>query len=294
LIRFFVKRSCLLCLALYVVGTVNGAEVNTTSLAVTGDAVATLPPKENLLLPGETFHVANHAAFVMLPEGVKSSKPQPWIWYCITRFTGPNYPDHHEKWMHEQFIAAGIAVAGVDVGESFGSPQGRKVFDAFYEEMTVNRGFASKPCMFGRSRGGLQASSWAIENAEKVAGIGGFYPVFDLRGYPGLQQAAPAYEMTVQELEAALPRLNPVARLHVLAKARVPAFFIHGDVDQVVTLEENTAAFIAAYEANGAKNIVGLIVAKGQGHNYWPGFFRCRELIDFVISRAGQGTTGSR
>jgi len=27
-------------------------------------------------------------------------------------------------------------------------------------------------------------------------------------------------------------------------------------------------------------------VAPGQGHNYWPGFFRCQELIDFVINCA--------
>ena len=290
----FLKLSWTLWLMFCVSTRVNGSEENTTSLVASGPTVATLPSKHDLLLPGETFHVANHAAFVMLPEETKIRKSRPWIWYCITRFGEPNYPDHHEKWMHEQFVAAGIAVAGVDVGESFGSPQGQNVFDAFYEEMTVKRGFASKPFMFGRSRGGLQASGWAIANVETVAGIGGFYPVFDLRGYPGLQGAAPAYEMTAQELEAALPRLNPVNRLSVLAKARVPAFFIHGDVDQVVTLEENTAVFVATYESNGARDMVGLIVAKGQGHNYWPGFFRCRELIDFAISRAVDGAEQSK
>jgi hypothetical protein len=34
---------------------------------------------------------------------------------------------------------------------------------------------------------------------------------------------------------------------------------------------------------------VKLIVAKGQGHNFWEGFFRCQELVDFAIARAKAG-----
>jgi len=29
-----------------------------------------------------------------------------------------------EKWMFDQFLKAGITIAGVDVGESYGSPKG--------------------------------------------------------------------------------------------------------------------------------------------------------------------------
>ena len=61
------------------------------------------------------------------------------------RATLPDFPDLHEKWMHDQFIAAGVAVAGVDVGESYGSPRGRKIFDEFYEELTGKQGFAKAP-----------------------------------------------------------------------------------------------------------------------------------------------------
>lgn len=44
--------------------------------------------------------------------------------------------------MHEQFLAAGVAVAGIDVGEAYGSPRGRELFSALYEELTRKRGFA--------------------------------------------------------------------------------------------------------------------------------------------------------
>jgi len=188
--------------------------------------------------------------------------------------------------MHEQFLAAGVAVAGIDVGEAYGSPKSRQLLTAFYREMTDGRGYAAKPCLLGRSRGGLWASSWAIEHPDCVSGIAGIYPVFDLRTYPGLEKAAPAYGLSPQQLEAGLADLNPIERIEILAKARIPAFFIHGKVDQVVPLAENSAEFFRRYQAADAPSLVKLLVIPDQGHNHWPGFFRCQELIDFAIARA--------
>ncbi len=149
-----------------------------------------------LISPGEAFLVQDRPAFVLLPPEGERRQPQPWILYAPTL---PGYPDEHEKWMHEQFLAAGVAVAGIDVGESYGSPRRRELFTALYQELTKTRGFASKPCLFGRSRGGLWVTSWACDNPEKVAGIAGIYPVFDLRTYPGLAKAAPAYGPALSE-----------------------------------------------------------------------------------------------
>ena len=203
--------------------------------------------------------------------------------------TLPPYPDAAEKWMHEQFLAAGVAVAGIDIGEAYGSPKGREYFSALYRELTVRRSFAAKPCLLGRSRGGLWVSSWAAEHPDQVAGLAGIYPVFDFRSYPGLAQAAPAYQLSAAELTARQREFNPIERLAPLAQARVPAFFIHGDVDTVVPLKQNSAEFVARYQAAGAADAVKLIVAKGQGHNMWEGFFHCQELVDFAIDRARAG-----
>jgi YVTN family beta-propeller protein len=191
--------------------------------------------------------------------------------------------------MHERFVAAGIAVAGVDVGESYGGPRGRALFTDFYRNMTERRGFAAKPVLLGRSRGGLMILSWAVEHPEVVAGIAGIYPVFDFRTYPGLDKAAPAYGMTGQELSERSAENNPIERLAPLANTAVPAFLIHGDVDTVVPLQENSAEFVRRYEAAGAGASVKLVVARDQGHNYWEGFFRCQELVDFTIEHARDG-----
>jgi dipeptidyl aminopeptidase/acylaminoacyl peptidase len=241
---------------------------------------------QGLTLPGESFRVAGRPAFLLLPPEGKRSTPQPWVLYAPTL---PGLPDRHEQWMHERFLEAGIAVAGIDVGEAYGSPKGRELFTALYQELTGRRGFAPRPCLLGRSRGGLWAVGWAADNPDRVAGLAGIYPVFDLCSYPGLAKAAPAYQLTAKELEARLGEFNPIERVGVLAKARVPALLIHGDEDRVVPLKENSAAFAARYREAGAEGVVKLIVAKGQGHNYWEGFFRCQELIDFVIARARAG-----
>ena len=155
--------------------------------------------------------------------------------------TLPRYPDAHEKWMHQQFLDAGVAVAGIDVGECYGSPEGRKHFSAFYKELTTKRNFGAKPCLLGRSRGGLWSSSWAIRNTNKVAGIAGIYPVFDLTTYPGMKRAAPAYKMSEEDLVAAIKQHNPIEKVGTLAKAKIPIFIIHGDIDNVVPLKQNSA-----------------------------------------------------
>ena len=246
---------------------------------------------KRLILPGESFLIDDRPAFILWPEEDERTNPQPWILYAPTL---PGLPDQHEQWMHEQFLAAGVAVAGIDIGEAYGSPEGRAHFTALYEELTQRRGFAPKPCLLGRSRGGLMVSSWAITHPDKVAGLAGIYPVFDLQSYPGVQRAAPAYGLTPDELTARLDTLNPVSRLSILAEASVPVFLIHGDVDKVVPLEANSLALVRAYEQAGAKELTTLVVPEGQGHNFWPGFFRCEELIEFAIKAARTGATPKR
>jgi pimeloyl-ACP methyl ester carboxylesterase len=245
-------------------------------------AAASGPPKK-LVLPGDNFSVADRPAFVFLPPEAKRTQPQPWIFYAPTL---PAYPDEAERWMHEQFLAAGIAVAGVDVGEAYGSPKSHAVFEALYDELIKNRHFAAKPCLFGRSRGGLWVSSWAVANPQRAAGIIGIYPVFDWRTYPGIAKAAPAYGLTPEELSSRSAELNPVEKIGVLAMHRVPVTIIHGDADKVVPLKENSAELLRRYQEAGAGGIVNLIVAEGQGHSFWPGFFKEQALVDFAIARA--------
>lgn len=270
-------QNLFLCAAV-IVGSGGGASAQTEP--------SNKKPVKQLILPGESFLVEGCAAFILWPEPAKRQTPQPWVLYGPTL---PGLPDRHEKWMHEQFLNAGIAVAGINVGEAYGSPKGQAQFTALYRELTQKRGFGAKPCLLGRSRGGLLVGSWAISNPGRVAGLAGIYPVFDLRSYPGIKRAAPAFGLTPEELTSRLPTLNPASRLDVLAKAKIPVCLIHGDVDKVVPLEANSQALVREYEKLGATKLTKLIVPKGQGHNYWQGFFRSKDVIEFVIRTAKSG-----
>ncbi len=254
------------------------------------------PPQKELILPGEVFSVEGRTAFLFTPanrpddSAAPAAGPKPWILYSPTL---PCCPDKAEEWMHEQFTRAGIAVAGIDTGESYGSPAAVKAAESLHAEL-VRRGYATKPAVLGRSRGGLWASSWAIAHPELTAGVGGIYPVYDWRTYPGIETAAVAYGLTPAELTAQAAALCPIERIDVAAKAGVPFCIIHGDDDTVVPLGPNSATLKQRYEAAGRGDLVTLIVAKGQGHSFWEGFFHCQELVDFLIDRARAGAGAAR
>ena len=126
--------------------------------------------------------------------------------------------------------------------------------------------------------------NWAAEHPDFVACIVGIYPVCDLISYPGLHKASRAYGMEEEQLEANLNRHNPVDRLEGLAEENVPIFFVHGDCDIVVPLEENSGKLAQRYRQLGGET--RLVTLKNQGHNMWSGFFQRQQLVDFVIAHS--------
>jgi pimeloyl-ACP methyl ester carboxylesterase len=228
--------------------------------------------------PRQDLKVAGRPAFIIASER-KLKGPRPWVLYAPT--LGRGLPGRSEHWMFRQWLDAGISIAGIDVGESYGSPQGRAIYNALHKHLTTQEAFAQQACLLARSRGGLMLYCWAVENPEKVNGIAGIYPVCNIASYPGLKRACAAYGLTEQQLADQLKKHNPVDRLAPLAKAKVPIYHIHGDVDRTVPLQANSGLLADRYKALGGK--IQLNVAKTQGHNMWPGFFQCQPLVDFVL-----------
>jgi len=237
--------------------------------------------EKRLPLKGEVFLIHERTAFLILPNKPKAGKPIPWVWYAPTL---PGLPASSEKWMFERFLKAGIAIAGVDVGESYGSPKGRAVYSALHEHLVKKRGLAKEACLLARSRGGLMLYCWAAENPDKVRCITGIYPVCNIVSYPGLNRACGAYGLTVEEFKAELTKHNPIDRLAPLAKAKVPIFHIHGDNDSTVPLDKNSAIIKERYDMLDGSMM--LEVVKGQGHNMWFGWFQSQNLVNFVIKHA--------
>lgn len=218
-----------------------------------------------------------------LAEEIQPWPENPWYWSYRGQpvlLLGGSDDDNLFQWPAEKLIPQldRIAAAGGNVV--------RNTMTDLYQHLTRQRGFADRPVVLGRSRGGLWVSQWASRNVSKVAGLAGIYPVFDLTTYPGLETAAQAYELSVEQLQDSLEAHNPIAHVHRLAAAAVPVFLIDGAPDQVVPLEPNSATVQRLYEAAGNPAAIDLEVVPNQGHNYWPGFFRSKKLVDFVVRNA--------
>ncbi|MFZ9937913.1 MAG: GDSL-type esterase/lipase family protein [Luteolibacter sp.] len=238
-------------------------------------------PMKKLPLPGETFTIEGRTAFLIQPENHDTTRPTPWVWYAPTL---PRLPGGEEKWMFEKFTAAGIAVAGIDVGESMGNLQGRAWFTAFYRELVSNRGLSPRPCLLARSRGGLMLYNWAAEHPDKLAAIAGIYPVCNPASWPGLARTSAAYGISEQAFAAQLADHSPIERLGPLAKAGIPIFHLHGDNDTVVPLNENSGLLKQRYDSLGGKMTLDII--PGGGHDMNRHWFQSDKLVEFVIRHA--------
>jgi hypothetical protein len=189
------------------------------------------------------FLVGTAKAFVVLPTKPAADGSKPWIWYAPTFIGG--HPDDSHTWMAKQLLDAGFAIGGVEVGESYGSPLGRKVYSDFYKVATTHFGLDPKACLLPQSRGGLMLLNWASENVSRVRCIAGIYTVCNIESYPGVDKACSAYEMDAATLSAHLKEHNPIDRVQPLADAKVPVLFIHGNSDTVVPIEANAGEYVA-------------------------------------------------
>jgi pimeloyl-ACP methyl ester carboxylesterase len=243
----------------------------------TPSAVQEVRRSEQYGAPRLDVEVTGHRGVLILPES--RPRPTPWVWYAPT-FVGRLPSDLH-SWIFTRCLAAGVAVAGVDVGESYGSPAGRRAFTAFHDALVPAYGLAPKPVLLGQSRGGLMHYSWAVEHPDRVLRIAGIYPVCDLAVWPGVEQAAPAHELSPEQLEASLSEHNPVLRLAPLAAARLPILHLHGDHDSVIPLEAHSGALVRRYQELGGP--AELVVVPGAEHEEIPAFFESPRIPAFVI-----------
>ena len=233
------------------------------------------------------LEVAGHKAFILKPPHPKAAGPKPWVWYAPTLLADREQdwksPGERHAWMFTRLLQGGLYVVGVDVGESWGSPAGRAVYDKFYQRLVARYGFAPKARLFPVSRGGLMAYNWAADHPDRVACIGGIYPVSNFQKYPAQERIQQAYGMTESQLRAELARHNPLDRLAPLAAAGVRILHVHGDQDQAVPLETNTAELVRRYRALGGQ--ADVVVIPNKGHEIAPDLWQEPRLAAFFLKQ---------
>ena len=238
----------------------------------------------------EDFHVGpkKNAGFVILPPKPAADGSKPWIWYAPT-FVGSHgaLPDREHEWIFQQLVARGFAVAGVDVGESFGNPAGRAAFTEFYRAVVKRYGLDRKACLLAQSRGGLMLYNWAAEHPDCVQCIGGIYTVCDQSSWPGLAKSCPAYGMTEAELAKHLAsttrstgwRRWPGRRFRFCTCTATPTRWFPW-IATAASWSAATAPWAARLE---------LVVVKGKGHEVCPEFFENQRLLDFPATGETSG-----
>ncbi|AHF91509.1 hypothetical protein OPIT5_16050 [Opitutaceae bacterium TAV5] len=184
---------------------------------------------------------------------------RPWAWR-------PEFFDAFAD-ADEQLVARGFHLVYLNVVDHYGCPKAIAHGDAAYRfltDSTLPDGFRLAPrfAFIALSRAGLFAYNYAITFPERVACIYADNPVCDFKSWPagfgvgpgsaGDWQKCLAIYSFADEAQARAYSGNPVDRIDVIARARIPVLQVIGDADETVPVSENALRIAAALRAAGS------------------------------------------
>jgi len=214
-------------------------------------------------------------------------EPRPWVWYAPA--LRDRYPNRWHTWYFSRLLKAGVAVCGIDVGESWGNPKGRAAFSHFYKFVVKHWRFncVPKACMLPECRGGLMVYNWAAENPGRVQCIGAIYPVCEITATPFFARIyglASDEKLSLKALKDHFKSHNPMDRLKPLADAKIPILHLHGSLDKVVPALQHSAALARRYLKLGGT--ITVMIRRGERHEPSAMLFECKEFARFLIRQA--------
>jgi len=213
---------------------------------------------------------------VMIVAPKLAARGRPWVWYGEFFGVAPR--------IDTAMLERGYHIVYLSAPDLFGSPEAVKDWDDIYLELTGRYALASKPILFGVSRGALYAYDWAEANPEKVAAVFGMSPVCDFRSWPSRkipvewEKMKAAYHFATDE-EALAWRGGPIDNLAPLAG--VPIMHAYGTADDVAPPVENSDLLAARYRQLGGGHI-RLLTINGAGHNIY-GMIDPEPVVQFLL-----------
>ncbi len=241
------------------------------------------------------LRVRDRIAFLIKPTG-RVDPQKRWVWdFPFWLAINDGFGNVAHRYYVEKALAAGLHIAGVDVGPSNGSPAAADVCQEFYEQLVGKHGLNKRARVLSHSHGGLIAYGWAFRHPTCVNRIAGMCPATDFRTYPGLPNviAGPTktldYGLSLGELTLRVSEFNPVDNLAPLAKAGVKILHLHGDKDTLVPTDANSTELARRYrELGGAAEIVllknlGAERTNSRGHD-GPELYESATLLKFLLA----------
>lgn len=241
-----------------------------------------LPPQDPPVAPAQYEALWHGVKFVdvgtsahgfILPATVNTGRMK-WVWYAPAFMpnTGGLTPANiQQQFYFDSLRSQGFTIVGMDIGESFGSPAGRALYKAFYDQLML-MGYESTGVFYLQSRGNLMGYSFlkAYPVASAVVSI---YPLFSFDDYIGPTGYAPRWGVSLSDFALMRDEYEP---LHNASQfASIPKLMVHGDADTTTHL-----SFTQAFQAQAGGT---LIVVPGEGHeNSSPNFFARPDVLTFI------------
>jgi pimeloyl-ACP methyl ester carboxylesterase len=238
--------------------------------------------------------VAGTVGYVLTPDGPEDPNKR-WVWICPMQAAVPwDLFDWgiFQQWYVEELLAKGFHVVGCDIGPSCGSPAGAEVFHGFYEKLMSQYKLNPKARLTGQSNGGLIAYCWAFRHPELVDRIAGIMPATDLSSWPGYDRLCPPNEIVAEGISYGVKcedwssmerEFSPIDNLEPLAAHGVKIYHVHGDVDKIVPIEENTYELRDRYQSLGGDITVEVILGGEHGPPA-EAFFESQDFLEFLLA----------
>jgi len=185
----------------------------------------------------QSFTIAGHAAYVVMPHIAAPGKP--WVWRT-------SFPDYQPV-VDLELVRDGYHLGYVEVLDMLGSDPALDIVDQFYAQVREQWGLSEKMAVEPCSRGGLPAYRYAARHPERIACIYGDVPVMDFKSWP-LQRPEKTTEWPKilqaygfkNDAQAMAYRGNPIDELAPIARAKIPIRHVICLSDRVVPPEQNT------------------------------------------------------
>lgn len=216
---------------------------STTEPALEGDAVDSGTVRvagvaESTQFDAVRFDLASAApGFVIVPPAKAAGGPHPWLWYAPDFYWQIAREASHR--LLQTAARCGLLHRGGGGGRVLRQPEGHRELPSLLRIHRRDLPAFAEGSPAPPEPGQLDALQLAVEHPESVACVAGIYTVCSITSYPGVDKAAPAYQMSPEALQASLKEHDPIKRIASLAAAKVPLFLIHGDSDVVVPIEKN-------------------------------------------------------
>lgn len=244
------------------------------SPATAGPSVPETRKTSEFLKDADIIQLSNATAFVLPATAGPASSGglKRWVWYAPTFIDGTTPMAAQHAYYVDALRSSGIAVVGVDVGESYGSPAGRAAFAEFWAWLQVH-GYSKSGGWILQSRGGLQGYTFLLEHPDAATAVAGIYPLLTYDDYIGPAGMHSAWNLTLDQFNAAKGLSDPLAHA---AAFTFPILHVHGDADITTTYAREVEFMQRAPNSE-------LITVPGLAHEYYNlEFFGEPRLINFL------------